>query len=158
MIHITVVDEERTISFPVEDETLDRVVAACCSGPAKFEDLLLAAEAFEPGITRRVIDALLDFDRAVARWGVDAMSRQLTEIDAEQRQDATFEALDSKLIRLATDNTSGVPLVIIGLETKSMKASAGIQLRRAGEVRIDGRKRSSVTYDLPSEWTLEFSG
>jgi hypothetical protein len=157
MSRVTVLDSERVVSFAVTDDVLPRMVAACCSRPANLEDFLLAAEAFQHGITRQVVNALIDFDNAVSRGGLDEVYRRLDEdIDSTSDTTLAFEATEPRLEELSRRFT-GPPLLFIDLAACRLEMSPGLDLQRRGQVQLhDGTdvRAQTVTYELPDSYHL----
>jgi hypothetical protein len=158
VIRVTVVDARRVVGFVCQDDTVPRLLAACCSNPGTLEELLLATEAFRRGITRAVFDGLIDFDRAVARSGTGQLYQRPEGVVNLKSVSNVFEAIEPALLLYAMNGEGELPLLIIDLPAKTLSKSESLSMQRASTVGVhDGETATtrSVTYELPSAWAIK---
>lgn len=158
MIRITLIDSKRVISFLGQEDMVPRLLASCCSNPGSLEELLLATEAFQRGITRAVFDGLIDFDRAVARLGTASQYQHAGDIENLKSVSNVFEAVEPALLDYARNGDGTIPILIIDLPSRKLSSSTALTVARADTVVVhDGEIATSrtVTYDLPAAWVIE---
>lgn len=157
MVRLTLRDAQQAVSFLVEEEVLRRMVAACSTNPSTLEGFLLAAEAYQGGITQRVFDELMEFDRVCAREGLSAVQRQIQA--ARQRGEQypfAFEVVD-EVTEEESRAARGTGLVLIDLTQKTIRTSPGLEMPVYAEIQLhDGTELTgeSVTYRLAAEWKV----
>jgi hypothetical protein len=160
LVRVTVIDSTRVVSFLCSDDVPARLVAGCSSNPATLEELLLATEAFQRGITRAVFDGLIEFDRRLAR-GESAQVQGEALDSADGLITGVIEAGEAALVHQVTRHSEAWTLLVIDLPHLVCHASPKLALERRATVQVhDGRSVTiqSVTYELPGAWSLHDDG
>lgn len=130
-----------------------QIVGACAPNPKTVEDLLLAAEPFRPGITKRIINALLDFERRrFQNWLVKLdPATDIFEVEDDHLNKLARQALSAGLITI--DLTGGV----IGVAVPAFQ-KVGNELKREAELPVfeNGEvSKKAITYSLDKHWKIE---
>ncbi len=155
LVRITVVDDFKMVTLPGDALLTRQMTAACASDPESLEDMLLATEPLRPGVTRRVINALLHFDHTRNH---DAKLGPLLLDPAT----AVFEALDARMQTLCLQGLSG-GLAVFDLSEKIIYCAApalsreGAELKREDELPVVEKgeiTRKTVTYSLDKSWKV----
>lgn len=158
MIRITIKDTQQTISFPSDEDTLLRLVAGCSVNPNSLAELLIASDIYQRGIAAAIMADLMEFDKALQRKGADFFRTIITQAQEQVRPlELTFQVFDEVTEQAATQPLAG-ELVLIDLPLQTIRASAGVQIPAAGEVRIRAggtAHNPTVTYILPQNWSIE---
>jgi hypothetical protein len=144
-VRVNVIEPNRAVSFVIDDEALPRLLAACSAEPSSLNELLAAADAFQQGIARQVVDGLMAFDRLRAN---DEDIRGLLETEPG----LTLETSAPDVIEMLRSGA-----VTVDLRAKALDLPPGLEISESGQVRVhDGTEvtRRSITHQLPSSWTL----
>lgn len=154
-IRITVIDRSKIVTMPGDTLLTRQLVAACASDPETLEDMLLAAEPLRPGITRRIINALLRFDRTMRS------DPKIGALRLDPTRDV-FEVLNNRLRTLAFQGLPG-GLALYDLKEKIIYSAApslyleGSELKREDELPVveNGQlTRKTITYSLDKNWRV----
>jgi hypothetical protein len=158
LIRITIQDSQQTISFPGDEDTLLRLVAGCSVNPTSLAELLIASDIYQRGIAAAIMADLMEFDKTLQRKGADHFRSIISQAQEQARPlDLTFQVFDEVTRQAATQPLAG-ELVLIDLSLQTIRASAGVSIPAAGEVRIRAGETShhpTVTYILPQNWAIE---
>jgi len=158
LIRITIQDGQQTISFPSDEQALLCLVAGCSVNPKSLAELLIASDIYQRGIAAAVMADLMEFDKTLRREGPDFIHALISQAQ-EQRQplDLTFQVVDEVTAQAATQPVAG-EMVLIDLLLQTIRASAGVHIPAAGEIRIragETARNPKVTYILPQNWTVQ---
>jgi hypothetical protein len=158
LIRITIKDAQQTISFPGDEEALLRLVAGCSVNPTSLAELLIASDIYQRGIAATIMADLMEFDKTLRREGPDFIHTLISQAQEQgQPLDLTFQVFDEVTGKVASQPVAG-ELVLIDLVAQTIRASAGVHIPTAGEVRIragDTARNPKVTYILPHNWTVQ---
>jgi hypothetical protein len=156
LIRITIQDGQQTISFPSDEETLLRLVAGCSVNPTSLAELLIASDIYQRGIAAAIMAELMEFDKTLRREGPEFIHALISQAQG-QPLELTFQVFDEVTGRVASQPLAS-ELVLIDLIHQTIRASAGVHIPSAGEVRIragDTVRNPKVTYILPQNWTVQ---
>jgi hypothetical protein len=158
MIRITIQDTQQTISFPSDEDTLLRLVAGCSVNPTSLAELLIASNIYQRGIAAAIMADLMEFDKTLRRKGPEFFHKIITQSQEQASSlELTFQVFDEVTQQAATQPMAG-ELVLIDLSKQTIRASAGVRIPSAGEVRIlagETTRHPTVTYILPQNWVIE---
>jgi hypothetical protein len=158
LIRVTIVDQDQTISFLANPETLRRLIAACSAGPANIGELLIAVDIYQRGIAAAIMADLMEFDKSLHQNGDAAIQASFSQArTAPQDSLPAFQVVDAITAQAAYDPGGG-ELVAIDLTSQTIRHSAGIVIARSGEVKVEAADKSplpSVTYILPEKWAIQ---
>jgi hypothetical protein len=157
-MRITIQDTQQTISFPGDEQALLCLVAGCSVNPKSLAELLIASDIYQRGIAAAIMADLMEFDKTLRREGADFIHALISQTREQgQPLDLTFQVFDDVTGQAATQPVAG-ELVLIDLLLQTIRASAGVHIPPAGEVRIragESARNPKVTYILPQNWTVE---
>jgi len=158
LIRITIRDTQQTISFPSDEDILLRLVAGCSVNPTSLAELLIASDIYQRGIATAIMADLMEFDKTLRREGSDFIHTMISRSQEQgQSLDLTFQVFDEVTAQVAAQPEGG-ELVVIDLAVQTIRASAGVHIPTAGEVRIragETARNPTVTYILPQDWTIQ---
>lgn len=158
MVRLTIQDENQTISFLVEEATLLRLIAGCSITPADLSELLVASDIYQRGLAAELMADLMDFDKAIHDQGPAFIHQAITQAEQTgQELEMAFQVIDEVTQEEALRSHIR-PLVVINLNTRTIRTSQEVDIQPAGEVRIQiGGVESErrVSYILPQEWKIE---
>jgi len=158
LIRITIQDGQQTISFPGDEEALLCLVAGCSVNPTSLTELLIASDIYQRGIAAAIMADLMEFDKTLRREGPDFVHALISQAQEQgQPLDLTFQVFDEATGQAAI-HPMGCDLVLIDLLLQTIRASAGVHISAAGEVRIragETVRAPKVTYILPQNWTIQ---
>lgn len=158
MIRLTIKDQEQSVSFLTDRETILRLVAGCSVNPVDLGELLLATEIYQPGITAGLMAGLMTFDKRLRREGLAFIREGINEASASgQPLTWPFQVVDE-----ASRQEAFVPracdLVVFNLTQKTIETSEGVHIPVTEEISIhsgEGMTSRKVTYVLPQDWTIK---
>jgi microcompartment protein CcmK/EutM len=147
-VRFTVYSAEQTVSFEGDAHLAYCLVAACADAPRLLEDLLVAVEPYAAGTAERVIQGLLDFDRARAARSARPSALPLPVVEVI---DAATEFLSETL---GDEGLITIDLVLsyIGGHLASLEPIAP---RGVVSLDVPGAAGQKVAYALPNSWTVD---
>jgi hypothetical protein len=135
-----------------------RLVAGCSVNPTSLAELLIASDIYQRGIAAGIMADLMEFDKTLRRKGADFFHTIINQAQEQARPlELTFQVFDEVTNRAASQPLAG-ELVLIDLTSQTIRASAGVHILAAGEVRISAGETThhpTVTYILPQNWAIE---
>lgn len=157
IVRLTISDSEQTISFLGGVPTAMRLVAACSMGPRDLGELLVAAEVYQPGLTRGLMAELMAFDKEFIRSGLEFIHDAMRQArEAGQPFPRPFQVLDEVTARESVDARL-CPVVAIDLGARRIRTSTDLEVPTSGEVWIDDAQQApgrAVTFVLPKPWLV----
>jgi hypothetical protein len=158
LVRLTIQDENQTISFLVEEATLLRLIAGCSINPADLSELLVASDIYQRGLASELMADLMDFDKAIHNQGPEFIHKVITQAEQTgQELEMAFQVID-EITKEEALRTHLRPLVVINLNTRTIRTSQEVEIQPAGEVciQIGGvESERKVSYILPQEWKIE---
>ena len=152
MLRFTLQDSEKRITYVDRAELAPYMVAACATEPTSIEELLLAVEAYSPGMTARIMQGLLEYDAGLLT-GVEADTAASSWYFKQPVLEVVNELSD--LVAL-TPEAEG--LVAIDLVSHEIIGRGSAKLLPRGAVTIPGaRNRQQVAYVLSDSWTVSIN-
>ncbi len=152
LVRLTIVDRTKVVSLAGDVLLARQMVAACAANPNNLEELLMATEPLRPGITRQVVNGLLEFDRR---------RRQDWMVRLDPLKDI-FEAEDAHLEKLSRTELPG-GMVRFKLAHRVIKfcgssfSAPNEVIRGEAELPVwenDQLSRKTVTYSLDDLWKI----
>ena len=157
MIRVTIKDKKQSISFIVEKDTLQRLIAGCSINPSDIGDLLIATDIYQRGLVATVMAGLMEFDKGILSQGPEYIHQILAQAREQgQPSQAGFQVIDDLTAEEAFQSRAG-DLVVIDLTAHQIRASQNVDIPASGEVRIHSGEAETdrrVSYILPQDWEI----
>ncbi len=161
MIRITIQDNDQTVSFLTQQDTLHRLIAGCSADPSKLGELLIATDLYQQGIAASLMADLIEFDKRLHREGSDPIRAEIADAQAQGRPyEPAFQVVDQITEKEAL-RPQGCEVVLIDLTVREIRPSAGLHVPATGEVRVRTQETltdRSITYILPKTWSISTAG
>jgi len=158
LIRITILDSHQTVSFPGDEDSLLCLVGGCSANPASLEELLIASDVYKQGIAATLMSDLMDFDKTLQREGADTIHKAIMQAQEQGAAlDMTFQVFDEPT-RQEAMQARGCELVIIDINSQTIKIPASLNVHPSGEIHIRSGGSiagPTVTYILPQDWSIQ---
>jgi hypothetical protein len=156
-LRVTIHDDQQTVSFMAGQDLALRLVAGCAVNPLNLEELLLATEVYQRGISARLMGDLMEFDKGWLRQG-EAYLKDAFEPGTEAAtQPVAFQVVDD-LTETAAHEPSEGGLLVIDLFEHRIRITGDLEVPVEGQVLVHTGERlteQAITYILPKRWEIE---
>lgn len=155
-MRFTIVAPEGTISFVGDGFLMLPLVAACASNPRSIPEMLARVDQIDRRLRDRILNGLAIFDEHNVEGNYAAIRSALEE--TRDHDEPVFRVVDDLTRQRSLDPTR-TGLIIFNLKDQRIVQVLNhfYAVERTGEVHLHNGERYSrrtVTYDLPSSWSI----